>query len=113
MVTQGTPAESKEFVAKHRWTATTFCDPAREAFAAYGLGRASAGEIAGPATLIAGMRAATQGHFVGPVVGDAMQMPGLFVVDTGGTIRYAHEFGHVGDHPSATRLAGMLPELLR
>lgn len=112
LIGQGSPAETKQFVARHRWPWRSLSDESRAAFRAFGLLRAKPLEVAGPAVMAAGMAAAIGGHFASRPVGDVMQMPGLFVVDTAGTVRYAHRFRHIADHPGAARLADIVAHAL-
>jgi hypothetical protein len=54
--------------------------------------------------VLGGFRALLDGHRQGAVVGDGFQMPGVFVGDTGGTIRLVHRHAHAGDNPDVGRL---------
>jgi len=105
LVTQGEPGETKDFVAKYRWPGETFCDPGRAAYEAYGLGMATLSEAISPGVVVAAGRAALRGAFQGRVHGgEGRQMPGLFIVDTAGVVRYAHPFRHAGDQPTSREL---------
>jgi len=66
------------------------CDPSAEAYRGYGLVRGNAYQVAmAPQVVAAGIKAAAEGHFISATVGDAMQLPGSFVV-VDGRIVYAH-----------------------
>jgi hypothetical protein len=56
-----------------------------------------------------GLRAAAKGHVLGRIVGDPMQMPGMFWV-RGGEILWRHDFRHAGDHPDLAALPALLRE---
>jgi peroxiredoxin len=84
-------------------------DPKRKGYKAYGLKRGNVLEVMGPATWVRGLAAARKGHHVEKVVGDAFQMPGTFIIDTTGTVRYARYAKHSGDHPPV----GEIVEALR
>lgn len=113
LVTQGDPAETREFIAKYRWPGAALCDPSRSAYAAYGLGTTTRAQMAHPSLLAAAGRAALQGTFQGRTHGGQRnQMPGLFIVDTTGVIRYVHHFRHPGDQPRSRDLLRILRDTL-
>lgn len=66
-------------------------------------------EVIGPAAMVNGLRAARKGHFVERAVGDVFQMPGTFIIDASGVVRYARYARNSGDHP---RLQELLDALL-
>ena len=66
------------------------CDPEKKLYRIYGLGRGSVVRMASPAFLLKGLRALSRGHMPGVPRDDIMQMPGVFLIDTSGNIRYAH-----------------------
>jgi hypothetical protein len=66
---------------------------------AYCLKRGSLLQLAGPLTVAAAVRATAQGHTQGAATGDGAMLPGAFIVDRDGIIRYAHYGRHAGDHP--------------
>jgi hypothetical protein len=41
-----------------------------------------------------------KGHGIGIPTGDVRQLPGRFILDTGGCIRFSHFARHPGDHPA-------------
>jgi hypothetical protein len=45
------------------------------------------------------MRAMSRGYTPGIPRGDVMQMPGVFLIDTEGNIRYSYFSKDVSDHP--------------
>jgi len=62
----------------------------------------------GPATLPRGLQAARKGHFIERPVGDVMQLPGTFIIDRDGIVRYARYARHSADHPAASELIAAL-----
>ncbi len=74
--------------------------------AAYGIGRANLLRLLAPDAIRAGARAAAEGHRQGEATGDTTRLPGTFIVDAGGIVRYAYYGRYAGDNPD-------LPELLR
>lgn len=83
------------------------CDPEKQLYSAYGLGRGSMAEMAGPGVLLKGLRAMIEGHVPGIPSGDVMQMPGVFMIDTMGAIRYAYYSKDASDHPSVESLLAL------
>jgi peroxiredoxin len=67
-------------------------------FREWGLERASFGQIFGPSVLIAAIKATLNGHKQTKVIGDGLQMPGAFVVDTKGIVRFVHRNKTAADH---------------
>ncbi len=86
-------------------------DPAREGYRTYGLKRGSAWEVIGPAAIARGLKARRKGHHIEKIEGDAFQMPGTFIIDRGGTVRYARYARHSADHPDPQDLVRALQDL--
>ena len=86
-------------------------DPDREGYKAYGLKRGSAWEVVGPAAIARGLKARRKGHRIEKIEGDAFQMPGTFIIDSSGTVRYARYAHHSGDHPHPRDLVQALRAL--
>jgi hypothetical protein len=93
------PAEAGEFCRRQRLPFRCLSDPARTIYRAYGLRRGSANEVMGPATVMAGLRAAARGYFPSVPVQDVYQLGGVFLIGTDGEVRYTHYPRHAGDHP--------------
>ena len=62
-------------------------------------------------SLIAGAKATLKGHTQGRTVGDPWQMPGAFVFDREGTVRYAHRAASASDNPTNAELFEALDAL--
>ncbi len=86
-------------------------DPRREGYKAFGLKRGSLLQVLGPTAIARGIRAARKGHHIEKAVGDVFQMPGTFVIDREGIVRYARYSRHVADHPSTADLITALGTL--
>jgi hypothetical protein len=67
--------------------------------AGYGIERGNALRLMAPDAIMAGARAASRGHQQGQATGDQQRLPGTFIVDAGGVIRFAHYGKHAGDNP--------------
>jgi peroxiredoxin len=86
-------------------------DPGRDGYRSYGLKRGSAWEVLGPAAIVRGLQARRKGHHIEKIEGDAFQMPGTFIIDRGGIVRYARYARHSGDHPDPKELVQALGRL--
>jgi hypothetical protein len=80
-------------------------DPDRALYAAAGLGRGSLGQLFGLRVWLRGFRAGVvDGHWVGSLVGDGFQMPGVFLMDHGKVVRsFIHR--DASDRPDYASLA--------
>ncbi|MCB9434737.1 MAG: hypothetical protein H6668_22470 [Ardenticatenaceae bacterium] len=68
----------------------------------YGLTRGSLLQLVGPAGLANGARAWGKGFRQGKSTGDEQMLPGTFVIDKVGMVRYAYYSANAGDHPEIT-----------
>ncbi len=101
---QGEIEQGREFFS-HLWPdARAVADTPRTFYRAFGIKRGGMKEMFGPEVWACGVRAALKGNFIGTPVGDPLQMPGVFVLDRTGTVRYEHTFRHAGDHPDFAAL---------
>jgi peroxiredoxin len=109
----GTPERSAWFCEDKNLNGfACLTDPKRSAHRAYGLGRGSLRQVLGPQVYLQWARAAMLpevktrfGHE------DIFQMPGTFVIDTQGVIRYAHRNRDVADNPPNQEIFDALKEL--
>lgn len=72
--------------------------------AAYGIERANLLRLMMPDAIRAGARAAARGHSQGEATGDTQRLPGTFIIDTPGIVRFAHYGKHAGDNPDLPSL---------
>ncbi|HXD56988.1 MAG TPA: peroxiredoxin-like family protein [Thermoleophilaceae bacterium] len=79
-------------------------DPSRAGYRAVGLERGERREYIGLNVYRNWFRAAKVGAYVGKPVGDVAQRPGTFVVDTGGTVVFAHYNRSSPDNPALPAL---------
>ncbi len=61
--------------------------------------------------MLRGLEAASKGHHIETVVGDAFQMPGTFIIDRDGIVRYARYARDAADHPATSELVEALNSL--
>jgi peroxiredoxin len=57
-----------------------------------------------PDAIAAGARAAREGHRQGQATGDQQRLPGTFIIDAQGIVRYAYYGKHAGDQPDLAEL---------
>jgi peroxiredoxin len=112
LVGQGSPARAARFCDEKDVPFTCLADPKREAYLTYGLKIGTPKQFTGPQMLRryvkANLRKETrQGH----IHGDVRQMPGTFVIDTGGVVRYAHRNRDSADNPPNNAILQALAEL--
>ena len=74
----------------------------------YGLGKGSLGQIFGIRSFVKALKATFQGHVGTSVQGDPYQMPGVFIIDTTGVLKYAHYYEDIGDTPENSELIAAL-----
>jgi len=103
-VGQGSGSRSAAFRRDNDLPFVVLGDPERSAYAAFGLDRGSLLDMLRPSLVVAGVKATLGGARQGKTEGDPAQMPGTFLIDRGGIVRYAHPGGHAGDIPSAREL---------
>ena len=110
-VGQGSPADTARFAADLELPYPVLADPNRAAYRAFGLVTGGLGALAGPAAGRGYLRAVLGGAGGGRMVGNARQLPGTFVVDRTGTLRYAHPATHADDTLSAAELLAIVTGL--
>ncbi len=110
VVTMGTPEQAAAFRQRRELTFPCLADPDREAYRAFGLGRGTLGQIAGPAVWGAGIKALARGG-IGVPVGDTMQMPGAFIIDREGVVRWVHYPANQAERPSHEAMLEVLRSL--
>ena len=73
-------------------------------YEAFGIERANVLRLMAPDAIMAGARAASRGHTQGESTGETTRLPGTFIVDAQGMVRYAHYGKHAGDQPDLEEL---------
>ena len=110
MITMGTPEQAAAFRERLELPFPCFADPERAAYKAFGIPRASLGQLAGPAVWIRGGRALWR-HGGGLPVGDPRQLHAAFVIDTHGGVRFVHYPRHAADLPSHHAMIAVIAQL--
>lgn len=108
LVGMGTPEESAAFAEKSGFPFPVISDPGRRLYQAFGLKMASALDLLSPSVAFKALTAMAQGHGVGRPVGDIRQLPGVFIIDTGGRIVFSHIARDPADHPDADTILAAL-----
>ena len=109
LIGHGNHEDAQAFLQAKRVPFPLLLDPDRAAYRAYGLTQGKVMQVLSPRTALPWLRAElspeTRQH--GLKGGSFMQMPGTFVVDTGGVVRFrggliqfAHRNKHVADSPA-------------
>ncbi len=105
---QGSVEEGDAFFHKRWPEVPAIADPGLLLYSAFGLGRGSLGQVAGPRAILATARAFAKGNLVGKPSGDVMVMPGAFLIAEG-SVLWNHDYRHSGENPdwmTAARSAG-------
>jgi peroxiredoxin len=96
----GLPEQARVFCQRRRIPFVCLTRPDGQAHRTYGLRRGRADQVAGPRVWIPWLRATIAGHPQGRFgQGDPARLPGTFVVDTEGVIRFAHRGRRSDDNP--------------
>jgi hypothetical protein len=96
----GEPKHAERYCGKLAPGLPCLTSTANDPYYAYGIQRGGIKQIFNPNLYKASMQAALAGHTQGQATGDVGMMPGTFVVDRDGIIRYAYYSVHAGDHPA-------------
>ena len=88
-------------------------DPSQDAYRAFGLERGSNRQLFGPQLLLRYARALLKRDVESATLSgdDYRQMPGVFVIDRTGVIRYAHRNADVADNPPNDELLDALADV--
>lgn len=101
VVGQGTAGQAKAFTGPRRLPFEVAVDPDRSAYRAFGLADGGPVELLHPtaAARWVGVQLRGEGRQGGLQGGSMTQMPGTFVVDSGGVLRFVHRNRHQADDP--------------
>ena len=115
LVGSGTPAQGEVFRRELEVRFPVVCDPDRVLFKKYGLREMTLSDVLSPLVLAKTVKVIFDGgygHKFGQ--GSESQLGGAFLIDTIGTVRFAHRAADAADHPSTDDLlqaAAMLDEV--
>lgn len=101
----GQPKHAQQFCGKLAPNVNCLTDETSEPYHTYGLQQGKwLGELFSLEVIKAGARAAANGASQGATIGDSKMLPGTFVVDQQGVLRYTYYSKHAGDHPPIAEL---------
>ena len=109
-VTMGTPREAGRFRETTGTELILLSDARQEAYAAYGLSRGSVWQVMGPKVWPSLIRGTVRAG-AGKPVGDIWQMPGTFVIDRQGVVRFTHIPADQSQRPNNEELIAVLQSL--
>ncbi len=99
VIAQGQPKHAERYGIRLAPSLTSLVRDNTDVYASYGLERANLSQLASLEVLRGGARAFSQGYIGGPIVGDPTMMPGTFIVDGNGVLRFAYYSRNISDHP--------------
>ena len=109
LVGMGTPQETAAFAESYEVPFPMVANEKRTLYRAYALSRMRPRDFFSPLVALKGFSAMAQGHLLGLPRGDIRQLPGVFVIDSSGTILFRHYSRDPSDHPSPDIILGALP----
>ena len=104
LVGMGTMEQAETFRKTFAPEFSMVCDPEARLYRAYQLKRTGLLQMASPLLFAKAMKAFSSGHRMGAPQGDVFQLAGVFIIDTGGWIRYSHHSRDPADHPEPEEL---------
>lgn len=108
LVGMGTPPETAAFAEKFDVPFPVVADSKRELYRSFAIGRMQPWGFLSPLVALKGVSAMAQGHLMGLPQGDVRQLPGVFVIDSSGSVIYRHYARDPSDHPSIESILGAL-----
>lgn len=98
----GEPKHAERYCGKLAPHVTCFADSSNDGYYRWGLRQATNAEFAahGFDILKASAKALLKGQMQGGATGDVAMLPGTFIIDRDGIIRYAYYSAYAGDDPS-------------
>jgi peroxiredoxin len=98
LVGMGTPAECTAFLQELDIPFAMIADARQTLYRQFHLKRMSALGVLSPTVALKGIAAVARGSGIGKPVGDILQLPGVFVIDSGGRIIFSHQPAGPADH---------------
>jgi len=102
----GEPKHARQFGDKLAPNVDCLTNEEPTLHAAFGIERGNLVRMLAPDAIRAGARAAARGHSQGQATGDSQRLPGTFIIDRGGVVRYVYYGKFAGDQPELTELVG-------
>lgn len=98
LVGMGTPEECTQFLLEFDIPFPMIADPQRALYRQFHLRRMSPWGVLAPTVAIKGLAAMARGSGIGKPIGDIRQLPGVFVIESGGRIVFSHQPAGPADH---------------
>ena len=108
LVGLGSCEETAAFKARFDVPFAMIADPQKRLFAAFKLKQTSLAGLLSPGVAVKGLAAMAKGQGMGMPTGDIRQLPGVFIIDRAGCLRFSHYGRDPADHPSPARLLEVL-----
>ena len=100
----GEPKHARHFGGKLAPSVECLTNEEPTLYEAFGIEKGNMLRMLAPDALAAGARAAREGHRQGTATGDQQRLPGTFIIDAQGIVRYAYYGKHAGDQPDLAEL---------
>lgn len=100
----GEPKHARHFGGKLAPSVDCLTNEEPTLYEAFGIEKGNILRMLAPDAMAAGARAAREGHRQGQGTGDLQRLPGTFIIDKGGIVRYAYYGKHAGDQPNLEEL---------
>jgi peroxiredoxin len=110
LVGLGTPQETAAFKDQFKVPFAMIADPQKRLFKAFHLKQTSLGGLLSVGMAVKGLSAMARGHGIGIPKGDVRQLPGVFIIDSGGRIQFSHFARDPADHPDPETLLAFLQD---
>ena len=107
----GRPEHSRQFGGRLAPNVECVTNEEPDVHARFGIEQGNMLRLIAPDAIVAGARAAGQGHKQGSATGDVRRLTATFIVDETGTVRYCHYGKHAGDHPDLTEVVRFWREI--
>ena len=111
LVGLGTVEETARFKTQFDIPYDMIADPEKALYRAFDLKQASTGKLLSVGMAVKGVSAILRGHGLGMPKGDVRQLPGVFIIDTGGKLRYRYDAEGPADHPAPEELIEVLQSI--
>ena len=92
LVGLGTVEETSAFKAQFHVPFPMIADPEKQLFKAFQLKQATPKALLSVGMAMKGLAAMAKGHGIGIPKGDVRQLPGVFIIDKGGRIRFSPDY---------------------
>jgi peroxiredoxin len=100
LVSSGSPAQAEVFRHDYEVPFPIVCDPDRVLYKEYGLKDMKTCDFFSPSLAVKTLKVLAEGYGHKFGQGSERQLPGVFIIDTGGKVRFAHIAANAADHPS-------------